>query len=447
MGGTGTGKTSFISALTGQDEGIVHGLSSGTTNVAISNVECKGQVVQLIDTPGFNGTWQSDDDILREIAFILSKVFVHNYQVIGVLYLHRISDNRISGSTLRGFRMLEKICGFATAPRIFLVSTMWNQLHENIAARREAEARMVELRITHDYWQPLSERGSRITRFWANTTSAVIILADIIDLGDKLDKQPLQIQRELVIEDKGLYETGAGRELLSFYGITEHVPVTNGKVNGRGKNKTNPICGSRTDLMISLQSLADERERAYRGALEQIKGQRGFLAKEVHRNDLLHERLQNNHQTMSENLHELQAEWTMKKEQLDRDQRLHRRRRDSIDRDFRELKEEQRHVEELYDQLDKENKEQLERVDEAVQVLKKREVMKRNLLPFLGILAGGGVIAAGAVTGITPLIGVGTGLAISSIDKVNMSRRQGGKETSGYLTAADLASSVEDASG
>lgn len=33
----------------------------------------------------------------------------------GILYLHRISDIRVSGSALRSFRLLESICGLDAA--------------------------------------------------------------------------------------------------------------------------------------------------------------------------------------------------------------------------------------------------------------------------------------------------------------------------------------------
>lgn len=75
---------------------------------------------------------------------------------------------------------------------------------------------------------------------------------------------------------------------------------------------------------------------------------------------------------------------------------------------------------------------------DSIDKLRKRDVMKRNLLPLLGILAGTGMAIAGSVTGLIPLAGAGIGVGFTSALKINFSRKPTpdaslGKKTSNFM--------------
>lgn len=92
MGATGSGKTTvgnlsffsitkaiysplsqFINLVSGSDLRIGRGLESCTTCVQPSPAfELDGLQVTLVDTPGFDDTNQSDNDILKMLALFLS---------------------------------------------------------------------------------------------------------------------------------------------------------------------------------------------------------------------------------------------------------------------------------------------------------------------------------------------------------------------------------------
>lgn len=90
MGVTGSGKSTFINTCVEQEVEVGHSLKSckrlskpicskiailttlyrytGTDRVGIATFKYNGQIVNLIDTPGFDDTFRSDTDVLKDIA-------------------------------------------------------------------------------------------------------------------------------------------------------------------------------------------------------------------------------------------------------------------------------------------------------------------------------------------------------------------------------------------
>ena len=60
-------------------------------------------------------------------------------KLAGVLYLHRISDGRITGTVNRNLRMLGKLIGVDAARKLIFVTTMWDD--KKVANRAEANER------------------------------------------------------------------------------------------------------------------------------------------------------------------------------------------------------------------------------------------------------------------------------------------------------------------
>lgn len=95
MGVTGSGKSSFISKLLEEDVDIIgHNLTSYTMDADFFMLEYEGdRRVFLMDTPGFDDTYRSNAEVLRDIAFVLAEVYRHKFSVAGVVYT---PDNRQS---------------------------------------------------------------------------------------------------------------------------------------------------------------------------------------------------------------------------------------------------------------------------------------------------------------------------------------------------------------
>ncbi|KAF7970687.1 hypothetical protein HWV62_23290 [Athelia sp. TMB] len=209
MGPTGAGKSSFISkAIGGDQETIGHGLESHTRNIRA--VRCRhphdSRSYVFVDTPGFDDTNLSDVDILIEISSWLNATYKRRINITAILYLHRISDNRMTGSALRNMDLFQKLCGNRAARNVILVTTMWDEVDEEVGERREAELR-------DTFWRTMVAHGSQTVRFSHTPESAWNILGSSTG---HFRPMKLQIQEEMVDKGISLSKTAAGSFLNSW---------------------------------------------------------------------------------------------------------------------------------------------------------------------------------------------------------------------------------------
>ena len=57
----------------------------------------------------------------------------------GLLYFHRISDNRMAGTPLKNLRMFEELCGKNAFHSVILTTTMWDEVDGETGEERERE--------------------------------------------------------------------------------------------------------------------------------------------------------------------------------------------------------------------------------------------------------------------------------------------------------------------
>lgn len=62
----------------------------------------------LVDIPGFDDSGRTDSKILTEIACLLAAQYEVGVSLKGVIYLHRITDVRYQGSSLKALNILRK---------------------------------------------------------------------------------------------------------------------------------------------------------------------------------------------------------------------------------------------------------------------------------------------------------------------------------------------------
>ena len=115
--------------------------------------------VYLIDTPGFDDTNRSDNEVLCEIASWLTTSYTAKVRLNGIIYLHRISDLRMQGSAKKNLFMFKKLCGPDALKNVILATTMWDRVSEAEGAAREKE-----LTSTADFWGWMVSQGSRVHR-------------------------------------------------------------------------------------------------------------------------------------------------------------------------------------------------------------------------------------------------------------------------------------------
>lgn len=162
------------------------------------------------DTPGFDDTDRADADILRDIAHFLAMNYVEGHKLTAILYLHRITDNQLSGSAMRNLKMFKKLIGSSALPNVILVTTMWDLVDQAIGANRERQ-----LVTTPEFWGDMVSRGSTVVHFDGTKECAFDILRSRL----KEETRVLTIQKEIVDSKITLAKTKAGKEVLAA--ITE----------------------------------------------------------------------------------------------------------------------------------------------------------------------------------------------------------------------------------
>jgi len=203
MGVTGVGKSAFISLFSDSAK-VGQGLESCTIDVGIHEARIGSHRCFLIDTPGFDDTHRSDTDVLRDIADWLNRAYKASIQLSGIVYLHRITDPRVGGSSLKNLRMFKKLCGADGLSCVVLATTMWNQIDAANGERREEE-----LICKAEFWGDMIKRGSTVMRHDQNEVSATNIIQHILSVRSRM---VLDIQKEMA-SGKSLDETSAGQEL------------------------------------------------------------------------------------------------------------------------------------------------------------------------------------------------------------------------------------------
>ncbi|KAF8056273.1 P-loop containing nucleoside triphosphate hydrolase protein [Lyophyllum atratum] len=216
MGPTGAGKSTFINALFDSAEMQVgHTLISCTSRIqfaVIKSVESpyqalKGCRVVIVDTPGFDDTYEGDAEILRRIADWLEKSYKKKAVLGGIIYLQDISHSRFTGTGRRNLEMFNHLCGDAALHKVVLGTTHWGK--DSVMKDGKGEEREKELKTLH--WKPMLDKGSKTRRFQDTKESAMEFINMI--LRNKVMDTILQIQTELAIDHKILPQTRAGKEL------------------------------------------------------------------------------------------------------------------------------------------------------------------------------------------------------------------------------------------
>ena len=127
-------------------------------------------------------------------------------KLAGIIYLHRITDIRMTGSSLRNLSMFKKLCGGDYYNQVVLATTMWR----NLPSQKTGYERESELLERKEWWGMMAQRGSKTVRHTGDRDSAVGIINTVMM---NKDRAFLDIQRELVDQKKALTDTSAGIEV------------------------------------------------------------------------------------------------------------------------------------------------------------------------------------------------------------------------------------------
>lgn len=167
----------------------------------------------LADTPGFNDTVRSDTDVLQSIVTPLYELQKKNYPVLGIIYLHNITNPRLAGTALRMLKMLQQFCGKVNYNRIVFATTMWEDANFTSHGGQAAYQRHKELK--REFWNDMfAKNGGVVRHLRDDQDSAGDILDHFFNEFSKLKKsdreRSLQVFDEM-INGKLVEQTSAYR--------------------------------------------------------------------------------------------------------------------------------------------------------------------------------------------------------------------------------------------
>jgi hypothetical protein len=79
-----------------------------------------------------------------------------NNVMTGIIYLHKISETRMTEPPRRRLETFEKLCGSDLPEKVILATSMWNMVTEDEGSKREQQLQL-------KYWPPTS--NPNMTRY------------------------------------------------------------------------------------------------------------------------------------------------------------------------------------------------------------------------------------------------------------------------------------------
>lgn len=209
---TGVGKSTFINLLTNDANiRVGKGLRSCTKEIQPAHFhhitpDGKRYDVYLVDTPGFDDTEMSDTDVLLTFVDWLGLQYKNDLKLSGLIYLHRITDNRMTGTATRNLSMMRQLCGDENMKNVLLVTTRWEMMEYERCVEVETEY----LLGPGGFWHGMVSQGAGHARYNGTLDAGRQIIDRIVVQSPVF----LRIQQELS-EGKDVKDTAAGQALIS----------------------------------------------------------------------------------------------------------------------------------------------------------------------------------------------------------------------------------------
>ncbi|KAG6848901.1 hypothetical protein H0H93_012972 [Arthromyces matolae] len=194
IGATGSGKSTFINLLFGEDVAPVgKGLQSHTQRVDAYHLpypKLPSKRVIVIDTPGFDQAKGDDWEISRRIKTWLNQSYKSKAKVFGIVYCHNILQNLSKWPAQRTFELIKAIGGPSISKKVILCTTMWDSFKEEL--QRTLVEREEELK--RNQWKTLIDENAIVIRGKRSDGSAIEAI-DIL-LNSAQTESPVNPQTE-----------------------------------------------------------------------------------------------------------------------------------------------------------------------------------------------------------------------------------------------------------
>ena len=84
--------------------------------------------------------------------------------------MHRITDNRVAGENLRVF---QKLCGRDALNKVYLTTTMWDEVEPSVGERRLAD-------LKTEYWRRMIAQGAQVACCRSDDDSPKTLVRQIV---------------------------------------------------------------------------------------------------------------------------------------------------------------------------------------------------------------------------------------------------------------------------
>ena len=162
-------------------------------------------------------------------------------QLTGLIYVHRISDTRVGGTSQRNLRMFRKLCGTDSLKNVVIVTTMWDKVTPEEGLQREQE-----LMSSNNLFKPLLDGEATMMRHERTAESATKVINHLLGKN----ATTTEVVHELVHQKKPLEETAAGTELQ------KDIQALLNKHKGEMENLKAELEAVRSDLAEERQTKA-----------------------------------------------------------------------------------------------------------------------------------------------------------------------------------------------
>ena len=162
-----------------------------------------GRNFTIVDTPGFNDTYQNESQVLAKLADWLSSTYRDGRKLSGLIYLHSIAKSRMSGTSRLNLSTFQNLCGQHSYEHITLCTTFWDTVQPHVGESRESQ-----LLKRNDLWGNMIQKGAKTERIhnYSDTVSKSVLLRFV-----EKEATILTVQKEMVDNNKPLEHTAAGQ--------------------------------------------------------------------------------------------------------------------------------------------------------------------------------------------------------------------------------------------
>lgn len=138
------------------------------------------------------------------IASWMKDAYDDKTRLTGIIFLHRISDNKMSGSSYKNLKMFRSLCGSQNLSHVILATTMWDKVTPEEGTQREAE-----LLSEDKWWGEMRKKGSLVRRYDNTKGGAMAMVNELLQMSPIV----LTIQNEIAVQKKQLADTMVGRSI------------------------------------------------------------------------------------------------------------------------------------------------------------------------------------------------------------------------------------------